>query len=387
MAGVVPVAGSEVGDATGALACGLTVSGADTAVTVAGVDSDERAQASASSEPKSAVTSRSLRTMDYRQWTFALHLSSPRTAFLKRPAAARVPATRAGFVPSAYRGLMAASLTFRAMNTDIDVLVEGVDVVPGFVAAAFEEEEARFSRFRPESLLSRLNAGEAVADERFAEVCALALRAHALTDGLYNPMVLPALREAGYDESFEQVRGGAPRGQAVPSPTAALEIGAGRVRLREGALDLGGLVKGLTVDLVADELEAAGLAALVNAGGDVRAVGAEAGREGWGVAIAPANDALVWEGDVRGGLATSTMLRRRWRTDDGSTAHHLIDPRSGLPARSGIVQASVWAASCWLAEVWAKAIVIGGASVAQRAAASGSASLTVDEAGEVSRCG
>ena len=116
-------------------------------------------------------------------------------------------------------------------------------------------------------------------------------------------------------------------------------------------------------------------------------MGAEAGREGWGVAVAGANDALVWEGDVRGGLATSTMLRRRWRTDHGSTAHHLIDPRSGLPARSGIVQASVWAPFCWLAEVWAKAIVIDGASVAQRAAASGSASLTVDETGEVSRCG
>ncbi len=290
-------------------------------------------------------------------------------------------------VGTAYGASMAASETFRAMNTDIDVLVEGVDTVPRFVQNTFEEEEARFSRFRPESLLSRLNAGEAVTDERFAEVCALALRAHALTDGLYNPMVLPALQEAGYDESFEQVSGGAPRRQVVPSPMAALEIGAGRVRLLEGALDLGGLVKGLTVDLVADELEAAGLAALVNAGGDVRAVGTEAGREGWGFAIAGANDALVWEGDIRGGLATSTMLRRRWRTDDGSTAHHLIDPRSGLPARSGIVQASVWAPSCWLAEVWAKAIVIGGAAIAQRAAASGSASLTVDEAGAVSRCG
>ena len=84
-------------------------------------------------------------------------------------------------VGTAYGASMAASETFRAMNTDIDVLVEGVDTVPRFAQNTFEEEEARFSRFRPESLLSRLNAGEAVADERFAEVCALALRAHALT--------------------------------------------------------------------------------------------------------------------------------------------------------------------------------------------------------------
>ena len=281
--------------------------------------------------------------------------------------------------------MMSASLTFRAMNTDIDVLVEGGEAVPDFMAATFEDEEARFSRFRPESLLSRLNAGEVIEDEHFAAVCAVALSAHAFTEGLYNPMVLPALREAGYDRSFEDVTGGAPRRQPVPSPATAVEVEDGRVGLREGALDLGGIVKGLTVDRVAHELAALGLAVLVNAGGDLRAIGTEEGREGWGMAIAGPNDALVWQGDVRGGLATSTTQRRRWPTDDGESAHHLIDPRTGLPAASGIVQASVWAPACWLAEVWAKAIVIGGPETAKRAAAHGFASLTVDETGAVSQ--
>ena len=69
MGEVVAVAGSEVGEAVG-------VGGSGEAVTGSGVVSDEPAQASASSEPKSAVRMKSLRTIDYRRWTFALHRPS-----------------------------------------------------------------------------------------------------------------------------------------------------------------------------------------------------------------------------------------------------------------------------------------------------------------------
>jgi thiamine biosynthesis lipoprotein len=69
---------------------------------------------------------------------------------------------------------------------------------------------------------------------------------------------------------------------------------------------------------------------------------------------------IAWAGSVQGAIATSSTLKRRWRTDTGGTAHHLIDPRTGLPALTPFAQVTVRAESCTWAEVWAKAVLIGG---------------------------
>ena len=102
----------------------------------------------------------------------------------------------------------------------------------------------------------------------------------------------------------------------------------------------------------------------VNAGGDLRVEGAEdeGSAGGWTLAIADHRTpgTVAWEGLSTGALATSTTLKRRWQLDDGRLAHHLIDPRTGLPADSPCVQVSVWAGETWWDEVWAKAVLIGG---------------------------
>ena len=225
---------------------------------------------------------------------------------------------------------------FRAMDTEIDVVVELDSVSPPIDAflslkLLFEQQEDRFSRFRPHSALSRLNRGEVIEDPLFARGCLLALEAHGFTRGLYNPMVLPALQEAGYSSTFREVRGGAPRSQPVPDPNECLSVDRDRVRLRQGAIDLGGIVKGWTVDLGVDLFAARFSGLFINAGGDLRCAGAEEGRDGWAVSIeAPDAGRELWEGRIRGALATSTTRKRRWTTDTGGTAHHLIDPRTGL---------------------------------------------------------
>ena len=82
-------------------------------------------------------------------------------------------------------------------------------------------------------------------------------------------------------------------------------------------------------------------------------------------------DDVPWQGAMRGALATSTTRRRAWRTDAGGTAHHLIDPRTGVPADSAFDQVSVWAGETWLAEAWAKAVLIGGEAALEACAAAG----------------
>jgi thiamine biosynthesis lipoprotein len=275
------------------------------------------------------------------------------------------------------------SESFRAMNTAVDLLVVAPErpALPFLEARLlFEQQEARFSRFRPSSLVSRLNRGETIADPWLDAILPLALAAFEATGGLFNPLVLPALAAAGYDRSFEGVAGGEPRPLPPPDPRAALERTPAGWRLAEGQLDLGGIVKGWTADLAAEHLAAAaGAPAMVNAGGDIRCVGEEApGLGGWQLAIDGPGGEPAWSGIVAGALATSTTLKRRWRTAAGGQAHHLIDPRTGLPADSPFVQVSVLAASCREAETWAKAILIAGGEGIDLAAARGIAALALD---------
>jgi thiamine biosynthesis lipoprotein len=276
--------------------------------------------------------------------------------------------------------------SFRAMNTDVDVVVDDPrSPLDAFlnIRLLFERQEQRFSRFRPTSLLSRLNRGETVADQQFATACRLALQAHEFTGGLFNPMVLPALSAAGYSVTFDDVRGGAPAAQAVPDPRRALRMAGEAIRLIEGQLDMGGIVKGWTVDLAVEAFESQHANLLVNAGGDLRCAGAEEGRDGWLLGIEGPDATQVWEGEIRGALATSTTRKRRWLTAAGATAHHLIDPRTGLPAESPYEQVSVWAERAWVAECWAKAILVGGVRGTALAAANGIHFLTVSTGGEM----
>lgn len=273
------------------------------------------------------------------------------------------------------------------MNTDIDVIVYSeFSPMDAFlnVRLLFERQEERFSRFRVSSLLSRLNAGEAITDETFVRACRLALEAFEFTGGLFNPMILPALKSAGYDRTFEEVRSGTPSRQTIPDPRLSLAFAGGGVSLKDGQLDLGGIIKGWTVDLAIESLSAAYPDIFLNAGGDLRCEGAEPGSDGWTVAVAgwPGEES-PWQGTMTGAVATSTTSKRRWQAEGGHVAHHLIDPRTGLPSTSLFEQASAWGDEAWIAETWAKAVVIGGEEAAVKAADSGVELLVLDTSGRV----
>jgi len=281
---------------------------------------------------------------------------------------------------------MQFSDAFRAMDTDVDVLIEceGPPPFGAFLSLhlLFEQQEERFSRFRPGSLLSRLNAGETIEQPLFARACGMATEAHRFSGGLYNPMVLPALVEAGYGVTFKSVAGGRPRPQAVPDPAHCLAISGDRVSLVEGALDLGGIIKGWTADLGVELLQHEHPNLFLNAGGDLRCTGCEEGLDGWLVAVDGPSGDIPWQGVMRGAVATSTVCKRRWTAADGSSAHHLIDPRTGLPASSRFDQVSCWHRETWRAEVWAKAVLIGGDDTAGAAQAAGCQVIAITGAGE-----
>ncbi len=237
------------------------------------------------------------------------------------------------------------------------------------VVNLFAEWDERFSRFKPESELSRVNAAAgvsvAVSEPMFAMLAA-AIDAARATDGLFDPLLGHRMVALGYDRTYAQLperRAGVPVDAWQPGAWRAIVLDPMRstVIIPAGTgLDFGGIAKGMAVDAALRLLVDAGLPfASVNAGGDMAVHGTPTGMRSWPIAIelGPGRDRVVTL--PSGALATSSVLRRRWRTN-GTERHHLLDPRTGLPSASGVMQASVAAATCRQAEVAAKAALVSG---------------------------
>ena len=163
----------------------------------------------------------------------------------------------------------------------------------------------------------------------------------------------PALVAAGYDRDFDDVIAGASGLLRSATPCgrwADVELDGNMVRLPpDVALDFGGIAKGRTVDVAVEWASTTLPWVLVEAGGDLRVEG-EVPERGLDIALEdphdPASELLRFR-LLRGSLATSSVTRRAW----GPNLHHLIDPRTGQPARTGVVQATSWASSCGEAEI------------------------------------
>ena len=288
-----------------------------------------------------------------------------------------------------------AQHAFRAMNTDVRLFSMDAGARPRLleVERQFAAFEARFSRFRPDSELSRLNgraSDDVEVSAEMRDIARAAMALHRRTGGVFDPAVLPALERAGYDRSFEQVRpeGAAAPGASVPGVTfgdVELSADGRRMRLPRGMrLDFGGIGKGYAVDAAAKALDGVG-SFLIDAGGDIIARGAGPDGDGWVVAVAdPAGGDDMDVVRLRNAaLATSTTARRRWRRG-GRTMHHLVDPATGAPAASGLLSVSVIARSATEADVFAKTALILGDERAQAfLAREGAEALLVRDGGSL----
>ncbi|HEY1700944.1 MAG TPA: FAD:protein FMN transferase [Trebonia sp.] len=194
-----------------------------------------------------------------------------------------------------------------------------------------------------------------------AEAVAVSLRAASLTDGDLDPTVGAALSALGYDRDFAQVPPNGPA-QAVGTQlipgwrSIGLDLGTHRLTMPPGVqLDLGATVKGWAADRgaarIADKL---GCAVLVSLGGDT-AVAGPPPEGGWRIRISDQETVAIHEG----GLATSSTVARRW-VRGGTVLHHILDPRTGLPAAPVWHTVTVAAASCADANTAATAAVIRG---------------------------
>jgi FAD:protein FMN transferase len=211
--------------------------------------------------------------------------------------------------------------------------------------------EGRLTRFSPDSELSRLNRATGEWVDVTPDTVAIlrqSLRAFEMSGGLVNVAVLPSMLAIGYTRSFVQGPTNAQLDGVAPLPPLpeVLEVEQGRARVASGAgIDLGGIAKGWMADRLVTML---GPNAVANLGGDLRAAGCGPRGDGWPVGVGARTLMLHDEG-----AATSSIRKRRL-----GDLHHLIDPRSGTPASSGLEEVAVVASSAVDAEIIAKTALL-----------------------------
>jgi thiamine biosynthesis lipoprotein len=215
----------------------------------------------------------------------------------------------------------------------------------------------RLTRFSPDSELSRFNSSPGRWVDVSPELGALlreSLRAFEMSRGLVNVAVLPSMIAIGYTRPLAEGRPTATVTGAGPLPALpdVLRIRERAARLEPGAgIDLGGIAKGWMADRLRESL---GPNAVANLGGDLSAGGPGPAGAGWPVGVAGVTLLLRDQG-----AATSSVRRRSW-----GELHHLIDPRTGVPANTGLEEVSVVASSGLEAEVVAKTALLVGPELA-----------------------
>jgi FAD:protein FMN transferase len=244
-------------------------------------------------------------------------------------------------------------LVFYAMGTPCRIVAAGpAAAVKAFQNAAVEwvaAFEAKYSRFLPDSWISRLNISAGgpglESDPETDRILALCHEMHFLTRGVFDPTSLPFIR------LWDWKTGRVPSDGEIEA--ARKRVGWRKLeRLSEAgmSLDLGGMGKEYAVDQVALLASRSGLGgALVDFGADIRVVGMPAdGRPGWHIGLEdPAKPGSAWCGLAvnNAAVASSGDYVRRFETG-GRRYGHILDVRTGRPVDNGCRAVNVLAPGC-----------------------------------------
>ncbi len=272
--------------------------------------------------------------------------------------------------------------TFPCFGGTVTVIVTGAGPAgaPAAAAAAAKrrllEWHDQFSRFEPGSELSRLNVDPrdtvpvSPVMARFVEALLAAAQA---SGGLVDATMVGEIEAAGYASHFEgdgvplaqtlELAPARAAGAAHPQArwrSVGVDRRAGTVTRPPGvSLDSGGVAKGLFGDILAGILDGHDSFA-IDCAGDVRLGGRAHLERPVQVASPFATEFLHVFSLAAGAVATSGMGKRSWLDTEGRPAHHLLDPATGRPAFTGVVQVTAVAPTGVEAEWRTKAALLSG---------------------------
>jgi len=257
------------------------------------------------------------------------------------------------------------------LGTTVSVEAEGDPAVLSAVFALAESLEKKFSLYLPESELCALNLraaeGPAEVSEDLWELLARSREIGRQTAGAFDPTVGPLMRAWGF---FPRREGHVPSGEEIAAAKesvgwdkVAFDAAARTVRFsRPGVeIDLGGVAAGYVVDRMIETLKASGVKnAMIDVGGDIYCLGERPGGGPWRIGLEHPRR----EGELLGVLeltdcaVTTSGDYRNYFIRSRKRYSHIMDPRSGRPAESSVVEASATAPDCLTADALATALFV-----------------------------
>lgn len=240
------------------------------------------------------------------------------------------------------------------------------------VDALLADINARMSTYESESELARFGRAPAGVAQKLspatAEVLRAALRVAADTRGAFDPTVPPLLRLWGFGAGARERRT-RPAATEIAAAKArvdyrALELKGERlIKTRPGVeLDLSAIAKGDAVDRVFELLQARGIRSMmVEIGGEMRVGTGPDGRP-WRIGLErPIYDGgreVLRVAELEQRAVASSGDYRNFFEVAGVRYAHIIDPRTGEPARSRVRAATVIGPDCRTADALATALLV-----------------------------
>ena len=276
---------------------------------------------------------------------------------------------------------MMKTKTFRAMGSQVFIAInsskEDGDQLLEISSNWFAEWERKFSRFDQASELNHLNQNQGswvkVSWEMW-DVLHLAQKVFLDSHGLVSITMLKELENIGYNQDFLNMQKSTNKLNKNSKYTKKnildieFQFDSKSVRIPSRMyFDLGGVVKGWAANEAMTRL-AKNSPALVNAGGDISISAAIQSGNPWIIGVTNPDEPeqhLLTMTIISGGIATSGKDYRNWQME-GQWLHHILDPRTGLPAQTDILTATVLAPSVIQAEAAAKTVFILGSQAGMR---------------------
>lgn len=269
------------------------------------------------------------------------------------------------YITKRYKESQVQKQTRFVMDTYCSIQIPGKkDVIP-FIKKAFErieEIDKKFNVLSPESPLFIFNQkNETIVDKEICDLVSIALQISKDSDGSFDITVYPLLKLWGFYSGNYTV----PEKEKIDESLTM--VGYENVVTRDDtllktddnvALDLGGIAKGYALKETVKELKKAGVSsALVDLGGDLYALGTHNGKP-WKVGIrSPRGEGVIGILEVSDICVVTSGDYERFFEKDGIKYHHIINPKTGYPARD-MASVTVICKDAVKADAWATALFV-----------------------------
>ncbi|MCD7958715.1 MAG: FAD:protein FMN transferase [Ruminococcus sp.] len=238
-----------------------------------------------------------------------------------------------------------------AMDTYMTITAYGdnADQAVDEAIALIEELDAQLSTGSDSSEITLINQnGNRTLSAAPAEILSRALEISEMTDGAFNPAMYPIMEAWGFPTQNYRV----PTDDELESLLPLTNLDnmtfnetSGEVTLSTGmALDLGGIVKGYTSSQIMDIFTENGITSgIVSLGGNVQTLGTKTDGNLWRVALQNPDESADYLGvlEIDNKTVITSGSYERYFEEDGITYHHIIDPKIGYPADSGLQSVTI----------------------------------------------